>query len=200
MEFAITTPEAVEEPRLYSIEEYLAMEELAEEKHEYHSGKIITMAGASLNYSRITANCIREIGYDLKTRGNKSCFVSSSDLRIYVAASGKFYYPDASVVCGEPQYCQNRTDTVDNPMLIVEVLSDSTEGFDRGEKFDWYSTLPSFKEYLIVSQKQKRAEVWTYIGGDVWEMRRYRNPTDRISLKTIDCEVVLDELYTGVNF
>ena len=167
MDFEITTPEVVEEQRLYSIEEYLAMEELAEEKHEYDNGKIITMAGASLNHSRITANCIRVTGNELVACGDTSCFISSSDLRIYVAALGKFYYPDASVVCGEPQYYQKRTDTVDNPTLIIEVLSDSTEGFDRGEKFDWYSTLPSFKEYLLISQKQKQAEVWTYVGGDV---------------------------------
>lgn len=200
MEFTLTIPEVAAETRLYSVEEYLAMEELAEEKHEYDNGKIITMAGGTLNHSRITANCIREIGYELKIRANKTCFVSSSDLKIYVAAQGKFYYPDASVVCGEAQYYQKRTDTVENPTLIVEVLSDSTESFDKGDKFDWYSTLPSFKEYLLVSQKQKRAEVWTYVGADVWEMRRYKNPTDRISLKTIDCEVVLDELYSGVVF
>lgn len=200
MAFELTTPEIAEEPRLYTVEEYLAMEELAEEKHEYDNGKLITMAGASLNHSRITANCIRLIGNELVTHDNNTCFVSSSDLKIYVTAQGKFYYPDASVVCGEPEYYQKRTDTVENPTLIIEVLSDSTEGFDRGDKFDWYSTLTSFKEYLLVSQHQKKAEVWTYVSGDVWEMRRYKNPDDRIILKTIDCEIVLEELYRGIVF
>lgn len=200
MELTQIIPEATETSRLYSIEEYLAMEELAEEKHEYDNGKIITMAGSTLNHSRITANCIQEIGYELKIKGNKSCFISSSDLKIHIAALSKFYYPDASVVCGEPQYYPKRTDTVQNPTLLVEVLPDSTETFDRTEKFDWYSTLSSFKEYLLVSQKQKRAEVWTFVGGNVWEMRIYKSPTDKLALKTLDCEIVLEELYRGVVF
>ena len=200
MAYEIAISEIVEEPRLYTVEEYLAMEELAEERHEYDNGKLTTMAGASLNHSRITANCIGEIRQELKKEKNSTCFVSSSDLRIYVAAQGRFYYPDASVVCGEPEYYQKRTDTVENPTLIVEVLSDSTEGFDRGDKFDWYSTLPSFKEYVLVSQKQKRAEVWTHISGEVWEMRRYKNPNDPIMLKTIGGSILLEELYRGVVF
>ncbi len=198
MAFELTIPEIAEEPRLYTVEEYLAMEELAEEKHEYDNGKLITMAGASLNHSRITANCIRLIGNELVTHDNGTCFVSSSDLKIYVTAQGKFYYPDASVVCGKPEYYQKRTDTVENPTLIIEVLSDSTEGFDRGDKFDWYSTLTSFKEYLLISQNQKKAEVWTYVSGDVWEMRRYKNPNEPIQLKSIDCTIKLEELYIGV--
>lgn len=200
MESTQIIPETAEISRLYSVEEYLAMEELAEEKHEYDNGKLITMAGGTLNHSRITANCIQEIGYELKIKGNKTCFVSSSDLKIHIAALGKFYYPDASVVCGEAQYYQKRTDTIENPKLIVEVLSDSTEAFDRTEKFDWYSTLPTFKEYVLVSQKQKRAEVWTYIGDNVWEMRIYKKPEDSLFLKTIDCKIVLEELYRGVVF
>ncbi len=202
MELTQIIPEAVETTRLYSIEEYLAMEELAEERHEYDNGKIITMAGGTLNHSRITANCIRLIGNELIEQDKNTCYVSSSDLKIHIAALalGKFFYPDASVVCGEPQYYPKRTDTVENPTLIVEILSDSTETFDRTEKFDWYSTLSSFKEYLLVSQKQKRAEVWTYVGGNVWEMRIYKNPTDKLALKTLDCEIVLEELYRGVVF
>ena len=198
MAFELTIPEIVAEPRIYTVEEYLAMEELAEEKHEYDNGKLLTMAGASLNHSRITANCIGEIRQELKNKKNSACFVSSSDLKIYVTAQGRFYYPDASVVCGEPEYYQKRTDTVENPTLIVEVLSDSTEGFDRGDKFDWYSTLSSFKEYLLVSQHQKKAAVWTYVSGDVWEMRRYKNPDEPIQLKSIDCNIKLEELYIGV--
>ena len=200
MELTPIISETAEISRLYSIEEYLAMEELAEEKHEYDNGKIITMAGGTLNHSRITANCIRLICNELMEQDKNTCFVSSSDLKIHIAALGKFYYPDASVICGEAQYYQKRTDTIENPTLIVEVLSVSTEAFDRTEKFDWYSTLTTFKEYLLVSQKQKRAEVWTYVGDNVWEMRIYKKTTDRLTLKTLDCEIVLEELYRGVVF
>jgi Uma2 family endonuclease len=196
----ITLPEMATEPRLYTVEEYLTLEEMAEERSEYDNGKIKLMAGGTFNHSRITANCIREIGNELIAAQNKTCFVSSSDLKIYVAAQNKFYYPDCSVVCGEPQYCKNREDIIDNPTLIVEVLSDSTESFDRTDKFDWYSTLPTFKEYLLVSQKQKRAEVWTYVGGNVWEMRVFKKSLDKIVLKTINCEIELDNLYLGLGF
>ncbi len=200
MELDILMPEIPTESRLYTVEEYLAMEEVAEEKSEFDNGKIIQMAGGTLNHSRITANCIGEIRNELIASQNKTCFVSSSDLKIYVAAQNKFYYPDASVICGEAQFHQKRTDTIENPTLIVEVLSDSTELFDRTDKFDWYSTLPTFKEYVVVAQKHKHVEVWTFVAENVWEVRIYKKETDKVLLKTIDCEIVLEKIYLGVEF
>ncbi len=190
-------PEILLEERLYTAEEYLAMEEVAEEKSEFDSGKIIQMAGGTYTHNLISANCIREISNALIAQ-KSSCVTLSSDMKIYIAARTKYYYADGSVVCGQPKFQADRQDIIENPTLIVEVASDSTELFDRTEKFDWYSTLPSFKEYVLVSQKQQHVEVWTFVAENVWEVRIYKKPTDRVLLKSIYCEITLEDIYWGV--
>ncbi|MBL7813717.1 MAG: Uma2 family endonuclease [Saprospiraceae bacterium] len=199
MELTHTMPDIAEEPRLYTVEEYLAMEELAEEKHEYDNGKINTMAGGTYTHNLISANCIREVSKALRSQ-NKPCVTISSDMKIYIAEQSKYFYADGSVVCGKPQFQANREDVLENPTLIIEVASDSTELFDRTTKFSWYSTIPSFKEYVLVSQKEYHVEVWTFVAENIWEVRIYKNLSDKVLLKTIDCEINLGELYSGITF
>jgi Uma2 family endonuclease len=192
-------PEILLEERLYTAEEYLALEEVAEEKSEFDNGKIIPMAGGTYTHNLISANCIREISNALIAE-KSTCVTLSSDMKINVASQNKYFYADGSVVCGKPQFQANRQDIIENPTLIIEIASDSTELFDRTEKFDWYSTLPSFKEYVLVSQKHKHVEVWTFVDENVWEVRIYKKETDKVLLKTIDCEIDLEKIYLGVEF
>lgn len=192
-------PEIALESRIYTVEEYLAMEDAAEEKSEFDNGKIIPMAGGTYTHNLISANCIGEIRNALVAQ-KSTCVTLSSDMKINVASQNKYFYADGPVVCGKPQFQANRQDIIENPTLIVEVASDSTELFDRTEKFDWYSTLPSFKEYVLVSQKHKHVEVWTFVAENVWEVRIYKKETDKVLLKTIDCEIDLEKIYLSVGF
>lgn len=199
MELDILMPEIPTESRLYTAEEYLAMEDAAEEKSEFDNGKIIPMAGGTYTHNLISANCIGEIRNALIAK-KSPCVTLSSDMKINVSAQNKYYYADGSVVCGKPQFSANRQDIIENPTLIVEVASDSTELFDRTDKFDWYSTLPTFKEYVVVAQKHKHVEVWTFVAENVWEVRIYKKETDKVLLKTIDCEIDLEKIYLDVEF
>ena len=185
--------------KLYSIDEYLAMEEIALEKNEFDNGKITTKLGGTYEHNLISANCIVEIGNALNQE-NKACVVLSSDMKIQVSSKSRFYYADGSVVCDTPQFFEGRRDVILNPTLIIEVSSESTELFDRTDKFEAYSALESFREYVLVSQKQKHIEVWTFVESNVWEVRIYKKDHDKVLLKTLDCAVDLDKVYDKVTF
>lgn len=183
--------------RLYSIEEYLRLEEYAIEKSEYKNGKIIKMAGGTLPHNVISANFIGEIRNAIIEK-NKPCVVASGDMKIYMPAYRFFNYSDGLVFCGEPEFYNNTTDSLINPTLIVEVSSDSTEVYDRTDKFDEYCSLDSFQEYIIASQKQMRVEVWTKQEGEKWMVQLYNKPNDKIKLLSIDCELDINRIYFGV--
>ena len=139
---------AIPKPSL-TPQEYLARERRATEKSEYYRGEIFAMAGASFEHSLIKDNLARESGNQLK---DKPCRVITSDLRIKVNATGLYTYPDAVIVCDEPKFEDAQVDTLLNPRVIVEVLSDSTEKYDRGGKFAHYRQIPSLQEYVLVAQ------------------------------------------------
>ncbi len=157
------------QPQTYlTPEEYLAIERQAEYKSEYVDGVMYAMSGASFKHNVIVANLLTELVQQLRGR---PCRALPSDIKVRMPDSRKFFYPDVSVVCGEPQFHDESTDVILNPVLIVEVLSESTAGFDRGEKFQAYQQLASLREYLLVSQdkifieqyvRQER-EKWTYV-------------------------------------
>lgn len=126
--------------------------------------------------------------------------VLASDLKIAIQQASHFFYPDASVVCGEPEFYKNRSDTILNPTLIVEVLSDSTEDFDRSKKFTKYRQLSSFQEYLLISQDEKKIEVYTRKGANIWQMRMYNEQDTVIGLERLGIEIAIDALYERVVF
>src|SRR5687768_11919203 len=130
-------------------EEYLAAERLSETRSEYLDGGVYPMTGGTVNHNRITINLILELSAQLRSAG---CHVHATDLKVRLPDSRKFFYPDVMVVCGELQYHDEGRDVILNPALVVEVLSPSTEAFDRGAKFRAYQTIESLKEYLLVSQ------------------------------------------------
>ena len=132
-----------------TFEEYLVRESESEYRSEYHDGKIVAMAGGTSRHSAIAQNSRTAISNALRAK-NKKCIVYDSDFKVRLESVNKGVYPDASVICDKPEYYNNRQDVYTNPLLIVEVLSKSTRNYDKGDKFTYYRTLPSFKEYVLI--------------------------------------------------
>jgi Uma2 family endonuclease len=178
-------------------EEYLEIERRAERKSEYFQGEMFAMAGTSLEHAEIIINLGRELSQRLKGR---QCHVYSTDVRLRVAPNGLYTYPDVMVICGDPQLADGRRDTVVNPVLIVEVLSESTEAYDRGKKFDQYSTLPSLREYLLVAQDAPRIEQWSRQPDDNWLRFETSGRDSSLQLASLDCVLPLAEVYDKIEW
>ena len=177
-----------------SEQEYLAFERASAEKHEYANGEIFAMSGGTGEHSAISANIIREVGNALFGRG---CRVHTSDMRINISPAGRYVYPDASIVCARPEYTDDSRDTLVNPLVIVEVLSDSSEAYDRGDKFAQYQTIASLAEYVLASQKKPRIEVFTRQTDGSW-LLRVNGPGERAGLSSVECSIDVDRVYTDV--
>jgi Uma2 family endonuclease len=180
-----------------SPEEYLAQERLAERKSEYFRGEIFAMSGASPRHVWITANVVAEFRQQLK---GKPCRVSASDLRLRVTPAGLYAYPDVMVVCGEPQFADDQKDTLLNPVVIVEVLSDSTRDYDRGRKSQYYRTLPSLMEYLMIAQDEPLIEHWTRQPQNHWDLVDIEDLGQSIELTSIGCALPLAEVYDKIEW
>lgn len=174
--------------------EYLEQERVASTKHEFYAGVIVAMAGGTLEHSALASNVTRLLGNHLLTH---PCQVLTSDARVRVVATGLSAYPDVSVVCGEYERAPDDPDAVTNPGVIVEVLSDSTETYDRGAKFAHYRRLPSLREYVLVSQRERRIEVYTRGEGRRWN---YDEATDgqSVTLASVGFELSVDAVYHRV--
>ncbi|MCG3160427.1 MAG: hypothetical protein JMDDDDMK_01496 [Acidobacteria bacterium] len=182
-------------PRL-TFDEYLEIESKAEFKSEFVNGEMYAMAGASPEHNIITANVIIEIGKRLQ---RPPCAVYSGDQLLKVFARENGRYPDVTVVCGEPQYHKNPfLDALLNPTLLVEVLSPTTEAYDRGIKAEEYRNIPSLKEYLLIAQNRYHVEHYVRQADNQWLLSRYNSPQDTIRLAAINCELPLAEVYKMV--
>jgi len=178
-------------------EEYLEIERRAERKSEYFHGEMFAMAGASYAHVVIVDNLNHELKVRLKAG---RCRVHSSELRLRVAPIGLYTYPDVMVICGGPEFADDRRDTVVNPVLIIEVLSESTEAYDRGKKFDQYRTLPSLREYLLVAQDAPRIERWIRQPDDNWLRAETSGGDASIRLASIDCMLPLAGIYDQIEW
>jgi len=187
----------VPEKKYYPEEEYLAKEAQALYKSEYHDGKVFAMSGGSTHHNIICANISRRI---LEGIDDKDCVGFNSDMKVEITATHSYVYPDASVVCGKIEYKQNRDDVIKNPVLVAEVLSPSTESYDRGEKFQKYQSLPSFKEYVLISQKEPRVEVFTRQDDKTWLYHIANGMDAEIVLRSIAHTIPLKNVYHKVNF
>ena len=185
---------ALPKKKKYSPEEYLTLEEKADYRSEYENGEIIATAGGSLNHARIIVNIDRTFGRKLE----KSCESLTADVKVRVENYRKFYYPDVLVICGEPEFYQERTDTIINPILIVEVLSDSTEAKDRGEKMLAYRTLESLREYVLVSPDKAIVEQFSLNAGGEWVHKANVGLKSVVKLESIEIEMNLDEIYQRI--
>lgn len=174
--------------------EYLAFERAAPEKHEYVEGEIFAKAGGTGDHAAIAAGLIRELGNALFGRG---CRVLTSDMRIKIPGTSRYVYPDASAVRATPEYADETRETLTNPSVIIEVLSESTEAYDRGDKFAAYQTIPSLTHYVIASQTKPRLEVFTRQDDGGWLLRAY-GPGERASLSALSCVVEANRVYGDV--
>jgi Uma2 family endonuclease len=178
-------------------EEYFEFESTSETKHEYFQGEIYAMSGGSLKHALIATNTSTALNIQLR---KSTCRVFQSDLRLQVAALGYYTYPDVFVVCGEPQYYEGRTDTVTNPVLVVEVLSPSTESYDRGKKFQHYRTLESLQEYVVISQDAAHIERFTRQPDGDWLLHAADGLDDTLELLSVGCTIALSDVYDKVDF
>lgn len=196
----ISTPGDIMEkpaPKYYTPEEYLAMEETAEFKSEYYQGEIFPFAGGSLNHDRIAGNLYINLSLGLK---GKKCEVFSGDIRVWIESQRLFTYPDVTVVCGKPGLYENRNDTITTPLLIVEVLSESTQNYDRGQKFFLYRAIESLKEYVLVDQYQFHVEHFSKAEDGRWVLTEYNKAEDIVSIPRIDFHISLKDIYDRVEF
>ncbi|MEM6966307.1 MAG: Uma2 family endonuclease, partial [Bacteroidota bacterium] len=159
-----------QEEKLYSIAEYLKMEKKAVEKNEYHNGKIVAMSGGTLAHA-ILGNKIGSLLENNIETNRQDCVVANSDLKVYIEKANRFVYPDAVVLCENPEYYKQDKNAITNPIIIIEVLSDSTEKYDRGEKFRMYASLPSFKEYILIDQHQPIVDTLFRADAKYWKMQ-----------------------------
>lgn len=178
-------------------EQYLELERAAEFRSEYLAGAMYAMSGGSRNHMHIVTAIAGELYSALRGR---DCAVASTDLRLSVGKYNLITYPDVFVTCGPDQYLDNRTDTLTDATLIVEVLSPSTKNYDRGEKFLFYRSLRSLKEYLILAQDQVRAEHWIKQPDNSWQLREFVSLSDEIELTSIGCRLRLEAAYARVDF
>ena len=178
----------------YTPEQYLALERKAEYKSEYINGRIFAMAGASRQHNQITFNIAGELRLQLKGR---ACIAYSNDMRVKVPRTGLYSYPDIVATCNEPKFEDSFVDTLLNPTLIIEVLSDSTEAYDRGEKFAHYRRLSSLEEYILVAQYRICVEHYVR-QGERWILAEISELEGIINLDSINCTLPLKEIYDKV--
>ena len=187
---------AISKTKLTS-EEYLAKERKAEYKSEYFNGEIYAMAGANRKHNKIVGNLTGLVWQHLK---GKDCEFYPNDMRVFVPKTGLYTYPDLVVVCGEPKFQDKVFDTLLNPTLLVEVISESTESYDRGKKFQHYRSIESLQEYVLVLQDEAGIEKYIKQDGGFWVLSEAFGLDAKIKLDSIDCEIALSEVFDKVNF
>jgi Uma2 family endonuclease len=184
------------ELRKFTPEEFLAIERRAEERSQYVCGHIYNMAGASPRHELLCANVVAALHRSLKPM----CHVYGSNLRIRTTADGLFTYPDASVVCGALQFHDEREDTVTNPMVILDVLSKSTERFDRGGKFDLCKSIASLRSYILIAQHRPRVELFVRQPDGEWTLTVTEGLSARLEVESVGSWLDMSDIYRGVTF
>jgi Uma2 family endonuclease len=181
-----------------SFEDWLEGERAAlEGRSEYVGGEVFAMTGASVEHNAIVANIVRELSTQMKGR---PCQVYASDLKVRIRSANAGKYPDLIALCGEHQFQDGRRDVLLNPSLIMEVLSDSTEAYDRGDKFSLYRQISSLREYLLVSQHRVQVELYNRSEDGRWTLTDFSARTDSVPLESVGCTLSLAEVYDKVEF
>lgn len=185
---------ALFDTRIYTAEEYLAFDRASPVKSEFHDGHIYAMVGASRAHNLVSVNITRELSLQLKGR---PCETYANDMRVKGAGAKAYYYPDIAVVCGKPQLEDPQGDTLLNPTVLIEILSASTEGYDRGEKFAGYRNLASLREYLLVAQQCPRIERYER-HGETWILTEVEGLESSVVIESIGCTLAMFEVYDKV--
>ena len=183
-------------PRL-TPEEYLEIERKAEFKSEYYDGEMFAMSGARRAHNLIAVNVSSGLHVQLRRR---SCEVYPSDMRVRVSATGLYTYPDVVVVCGKPQFAEYEMDNLVNPTVLVEVLSPSTEAYDRGRKFEHYRKIESLRQYLLVASDRVSVELFTRQSDGQWLLSSAAGLEEELVLESIECRLRVGDIYEKVEF
>ncbi len=184
------------EKKWISPEAYFEMEETAAYKNEYHHGEIFAMTGASHCHNLIAMNVAAELHTRLR---EKDCFVYSSDMKIELDPAHHYVYPDVTIVCGEVRFAQGRDDVVTNPIVLMEILSESTKDYDRGSKFAAYRKLPSLKEYVLIDQYSRHVEHFQRTDDNRWVLADLDRPDDVLILPSVGVDLPLSRIYDRVD-
>jgi len=184
------------EKKFISHLDYLEMEKTAECKSEYYHGEIFAMTGASHNHNIITGNVFASIHSSLRETG---CIVYTGDMKIQIDAAMHYAYPDVSVVCGQIEFAENRNDIVTNPVLIVEVLSESTKDYDRGSKFKAYRGIGSLRDYILIDQYAYYVEYFFKNKAGKWELNEFEKLGDVFTIGSLGAELSLENIYYRLN-
>jgi Uma2 family endonuclease len=183
--------------KFYSPDEYRELEENAEFRNEYRDGEIVQMTGGSINHSRIIRNLSRVLGNLLEGQPYE---LFHNDLRLWIPRYRRGTYPDVMVIQGEPVFNEGRSDEILNPMLIVEVLSKSTNNFDKEDKFRFYRSIPELREYVLVSQYEFLVEQYIKTESNEWLFREYEGETATVSFASVGVQMSMSEIYVKVVF
>ncbi len=182
----------------YTLEEYLALERESETRYEFWNGEILAMSGGSYVHDQIISNVHTLFGVQLADR---NCSVRTVNMQIKVPAAPPYRYADGSIVCGKAEIEEfNGSNVLLNPTVIWEVLSPSTAAYDRGDKFTYYKSIPSFREYLLIAQHRPHITHYIRENSGKWNYAEYNSLTDKIYLPSIDCTLTLSDVYKGVEF
>jgi Uma2 family endonuclease len=179
-------------PPYVTVEEYFLLEESAAEKYEYVEGKVTAMAGASKEHNQILSNLIREVGNYLK---GKECDIFPSDFRVTTPSGECYFYPDATIVCGDAQMKPEVFDTLINPIVIFEIISESTRTIDKGYKFFYYQQIPSLQEYIIIDSTQYQVDIISRQPDGAWKFETVNHSDKSFSIQSINQSIPFSDLY-----
>ncbi|MCP4351373.1 MAG: Uma2 family endonuclease [Desulfobacterales bacterium] len=179
-----------------SPDEYIRQDRSAEFRSEYHEGRVFAMAGASRNHNRIVTNISGSLNSQLKSQ---DCNNYSSDMRVSILGGRKYVYPDIIVTCGKEDFEDDNMDILLNPIVIIEVLSDSTEAHDRGTKFLYYQTIASLQEYVLISQDKRCFEIYRKQEDGTWVYRAFQSESMILDLQSVKCELTANDVYFKVD-
>lgn len=181
----------------FTAQEYLELEASAEYKSEYYKGEIFAMAGTSLNHNQIAGNIYSQL---LQRQEKHRCRTTIGDLKLWIEEIDLFTYPDLMIICDKPQFYPARTDIILNPLIIIEVLSRSTEAYDRGKKFQFYRAIPSFQEYILIDQYSAHLDQFYIDSQGNWSFKDYNDIKNILKFSKIDCDIPLEKIYHLVDF
>lgn len=181
----------------FTADEYLAMERVAEYKSEFYGGEIFALAGGTADHSLVAGNLVHALNGLLDA---KPCRVFNSDMRLHVRRSGLYTYPDVMVICGKVQFIERRTDTVTNPLLIIEVSSESTRDYDRGAKLDFYKQIPSLQEFALIDSDRARAECYRRAADSGWLIDTVDGLDADLRLQSVACDIAMRRIYHKVSW
>ncbi len=199
-------PKEEVQPQKLTFQEYINLERENDQKYEYHDGFVIAMAGGTINHSRISGNIFGKIWSLLDSKGDK-CEVFNSDTKLAFQDKKKYLYPDAMVVCGEIEESEHKNHGVTNPIIIIEVLSKSTEELDREDKFSLYKQIPSLEYYVLISQDKPEIEIYRRMklekqdtNKSLWQIETLTGIDKTLSFPTLDLEIPFTDIYRKVEF